>query len=372
MKLGIDVSTLIEERKAEAQYFINDKLVEPLQVFAENNVELVRIRLWVDPYKNKNKPYLGGTNDLETFIEIAKAAKKLNYQIVLDFHYSDFWADPGKQFLPKAWINLSFEQLLQQVYDYTHITLNTIKEEGIDLVGIQVGNEITNGFLWPHGQLIDQGPSLERSNYPNFIKLIKSSVKACREIYKDAKIILHLERSHDKEVYEEFFTKMTLHNVDYDVIGVSYYPYWHGTFEQLFANLDNCKNLFNKEIMIMECGYSFTIEDYILEVDNPQLVINSKMLEKLKETLPHPLTADGQKLFVRDFLNKCRENEISAVFYWEPAWIPGKTICWSSKEGQEYIRETHKSTRNEWSNQCLFDYDGKALPAFYEFKNERK
>lgn len=371
MKLGVDISTIFEEKKANARYFRHDELVNPLEVFASNNVELVRIRLWVNPFK-KNKPYLGGTNDLKTFIKIAKASQKLNYQIVLDIHYSDFWADPGKQFLPKAWQNLSFDELIERVYTYTLETLFRLKKENIDLYGIQIGNEITNGFLWPHGQLIDMGSGKKRSNYHNFSKLLKSGIKASRKVYKDTKIIIHLERSHDKEVYEEFFSELKKYEVDYDVIGASYYPYWHGTFNQLFANLDNCKKLFEKEIMIMECGYSFTLKDYILETNNPQLVINSGVLEKLIHTLPHPLTAEGQKLYVRDFLNLCRKKDVSAVFYWEPAWIPGNNICWASKEGQEYIQETNKSTRNEWSNQCLFDYEGKALPALEEFKNERK
>ena len=158
-------------------------------------------------------------------------------------------------------------------------------------------------------------------------------------------------------------------NVNYDIIGVSYYPYWHGTFTQFFDNMNMCKKEFNKPIMVMELGYGFTLEDYIKTNNGAaQLVVNENNVDSFNFNQPYPLTPKGQEKFVEEFISFSKKNNIEGVFYWEPLWIPGNNICWASKEGQKYINEEGKSTRNEWANQCLFDYFGKKLPAFDKFK----
>ena len=377
MHLGIDVSTYFEELEHGAKYLDGDRIVDPLDQFRANGVEGMRIRLWVDPKSEDGKPYLAGNCDLDNFIRLAKLAKEKGFQIMLDFHYSDFWADPGKQTIPKGWEHSDLCRLTEQVYAYTSETLRAIKKEGIDLKYIQVGNEITNGMLWPVGKLIDQ-PDGSRTNFESLIALYSAGVKACREYAPDAAIILHLEKSHDQVIYNEYLTKMQEANVDYDIIGYSYYPYWHGTFDMFFANVDMCKK-FGKRQMVVELGYAFTAEDYIKnEHGGAQLVVSEDNLATLDFTKEYPLTSDGQSHFVEDFLNLAEAHGIEGVYYWEPLWIPGEGICWASEEAMEYTGDAErfakegrvKSTRNEWANQCLFNYHGRKLPAFDKYKRK--
>lgn len=368
MKLGIDVSTYFEELSHGAKYTDNGRQVDPLDLFRLNGVDLMRIRLWVNPYSENGEPYLAGTCDLDNFLNLADLAQKKGYGIMLDFHYSDFWCDPAKQFIPKSWRGLSLEQLAQKVYSYTREVLEISAKHGIYIKYIQVGNEITNGMLWPVGKLNRSGTANDEREYENLCRLFSAGAKACREICPSAKIVLHLERSYDQAVYNEVLGNMQKRNVDYDVIGMSYYPYWHGTFEQLFANVENCKK-FGKEIAIVETGYAFTVEDYVKnEHGAAHLVVNVSDVLPGSFAEKYPLNPDGQKKFVRDLLSGAEQHGISSIFWWEPLWLPGDGICWASKAGQNYIGETGKSTRNEWANQCLFDYEGNKLPAFDEFK----
>lgn len=371
MKLGIDVSTYFEELSHGAKYFDGSREVAPLQFFRQNGVDLMRIRLWVDPFGDSGEPYLAGTCDLNNFFRLAELAQNHGYGVMLDFHYSDFWCDPGKQFVPKSWSTLSGDRLVQKVHSYTSDVLQKCRERGIDIAYIQTGNEITNGILWPHGKLEWDEQTGTRIGYDRLCKLLSAGGSACREVFPEAKIVLHLERSYDQNVYNEFFENMQRFGVDYDVIGMSYYPYWHGTFEQFFANVENIKK-FGKEIAVVETGYAFTLEDYVQnEHGAAHLVVNVSDVLPGSFAADFPLTPDGQKKFVQTLLDGAQEHGISAVFWWEPLWIPGEGICWASEEGQRYIGETGKSTRNEWANQCLFDYHGKKLPACDAFKLDR-
>lgn len=366
MKLGIDVSTYFEMLQHNAKYLDGNKEVSPLDLFRANGVDCMRIRLWVDPKSDKGEPYLAGNCDLDNFIQLATLAQQKGYSIMLDFHYSDFWADPGKQFVPKSWANLDFDGLVQKVYDYTRETLLTIQKHGIDLAYIQVGNEVTNGMLWPLGHL-EEHPDGSRTNYGNLIALLNAGIKACREITPQSDIVIHLEKSYDQVIYNEYLTHLEEAKVDYDIIGYSYYPYWHGTFAQFFANVDFCKK-FGKRQMVVELGYAFTAEDYIQhEHGGAQLIVSNDNLESLGFMQEYPISPEGQKRFTEVFLQLAQDHGIEGVYWWEPLWIPGEGICWTSDAGKEYIHSDNPSNRNEWANQCLFDYQGKKLPAFDAF-----
>ena len=365
MILGIDVSTYLEELEHGAQYFMGENRIDPLDAFRDNGVNWMRIRVWNDPFSPKGEPYLAGNCNIEHYIRLARLAKSKGYHLLMDFHYSDFWADPGKQMIPKAWAGLDADAMANALYTFTKECLLAAKDAGVSPEMIQVGNEITNGMLWPLGKL--ERPDGSRGNYVNFCKLVDAGCKACREVLPEARIVLHLERSNDGTVYKEFFTEMENAGIDYDIIGASYYPYWHGTFEELFANLSNCRR-FGKELMIMELGYGFTTEAYHLGGTAQRLVIDAERAYVPGFTEKYPVTPEGQAAFVKDFLALCRENAIDGVFYWEPLWLPGEGICWASAAGQAYIHEEGKSTTNEWANQCLFDYNGQMLPAFGYYK----
>lgn len=366
MILGVDVSTYFEEIEHGAKYFDGDKEISPLDELRKNGVSAMRIRLWVDPKSESGEPYLAGNCDLDNFIRLATLAQEKGFDVMLDIHYSDFWADPKKQCIPKSWANKTPDELVRTVHDYTAEVLRTAKKNGINVRYIQVGNEITNGMLWTVGMLTGGQDGQPRGNYDMLCRLIKSGATACREECPNAEIILHLERSHDQAVYDEFYGQMQAHGVDYDIIGMSYYPYWHGTFDQYFANVENCKK-WAKKIMTVELGYAFTLEDYIKNSHGgAQLVINVDNVGDVDTE--YPISPDGQASFVEDFLERAEKAGIAGVFWWEPLWLPGDGICWASPAGQKYIREEGKSCRNEWSNQCLFDYDGKMLPSFRKYK----
>jgi arabinogalactan endo-1,4-beta-galactosidase len=267
--------------------------------------------------------------------------------------------------IPKAWRDYGIDEMVGAVYDFTREILVTAVREGVAPEYIQVGNEITNGILWPIGRLIEgEG---ERGNYESLTRLLDAGCRACREIVPTAKIILHLERSNDKAVYREFFSNMEDAGIDYDIIAASYYPYWHGTPDELFDNLKECRR-FGKDIMVGELGYGFTTQAYSLDGESKRLVIDSERAYVPGFTEKYPLSPDGQARFIEDFLHRARANGISGIFYWEPLWLPGEGICWASPEGQKYIAEEGKSTANEWANQCLFDYEGQKLPAFDKYK----
>ncbi len=363
MILGIDVSTYLEELAHGARYFDGSRQIDPLEDFRANGVDTMRIRVWNHPYSEAGEAYLAGTCDLEHYLRLAALARQKGYRLLMDLHYSDFWADPGKQMIPKAWRGKGVEALADAVYDFTKDCLQRAKDAGLAPDFIQVGNEITNGMLWPVGRLEEGGV---RGNYDNFCRLVAAGCRACRETLPRARIILHLERSHDQAVYREFFAEMEKAAIDYDIIGASYYPYWHGTPAQLMANLNACK-AFGKEVMVMELGYGFTDRAYSLGGEKKRLVIEAERAYIPGFTEIYPMTPRGQAAFVKDFLALARENGVAGVFYWEPLWLPGEGICWASEAGQSYIHEEGKSVSNEWANQCLFDYNGQKLPAFSEF-----
>lgn len=364
MILGVDVSTYLEELEHGAKYYDGEVEIDPLDAFVANGVDWMRIRIWNNPRSADGTPYLAGTCDLDHYIRLAKLAKSKGYHILMDLHYSDFWADPGKQFIPKAWANYDIDALEGAVYNFTKTCLTVALDEGVAPDMIQVGNEITNGMLWPVGKIYNEEKGTRE--YGNFLRLIGAGSKACREVLPNSKIVLHLERSNDKEVYQEFYTNVMEGGVEFDVIGASYYPYWHGTPDEMFANLNNCKH-FGKEIMIVELGYGFTTKGYTLNGEERRLVIDPERAFVEGLTDKYPLTPEGQAGYVEHILKTAKENGIAGVFYWEPIWLPGEGICWASEAGQAYIHEEGKSTSNEWANQCLFDYEGRKLPAFDKF-----
>ena len=364
MILGVDVSSYLEELDAGAKYYDGGREIDPLDAFIANGVDRMRIRVWNDPRGEDGSAYLGGTNDMAAYVRLARLARSKGFRILMDFHYSDFWADPGKQMIPKAWRGMDAEEMAEALYSFTRECLETAVAEGVAPEMVQVGNEITNGMLWPVGRL--ESPDGKRGNYDNFCRFVAAGCRAVREVLPDAKIILHLERSNDKAVYQEFFSEMESCGIDYDIIGASYYPYWHGTPTELFDNLGACRR-FGKEIMVVELGYGFTMEGYRLHGEENRLVIDAERAYVPGLTERYPLTPEGQRDYIRDFMLLARSEGIDGIFYWEPIWLPGEGICWASEAGQAYIHEEGKSTSNEWANQCLFDYEGNKLPAFDEF-----
>ena len=354
---GMDLSTLKEVEALGGKFY--DKGIEKdvVDILKGYDVNAVRLRIWNDPYTEDGKPYGAGTNDLPTTIELARRMLGKGMEVLLDFHYSDFWADPGKQRVPKAWQGMNLEQLENAVYEYTKETLESMKREGAMPTLVQVGNEITNGILWPYGQTPD---------YDSLIRLINAGIKGVRAIDLNIPIMLHLDNGGNNAIYREWFDHYMEKGEDFQIIGLSYYPFWHGSMEGLRNNMNDIAIRYGKELMIAEVSMGFTMEDYAsYEKLEPHQRKGMATRQEVVDKIDYPMTKDGQKQFLTDIFNIIKqvpENKGRGYFYWEAAWIPVAGSGWASDEAIAYMKEKGPGG-NEWANQALFDYDGNALPA---------
>ncbi len=344
---GMDISMLRELENLGAKYYDNGTRQDIFQILKNHDVNAVRLRLWHNPY-NGEKPYGGGTNDLLTTAMLADRARKYDMLFVLDIHYSDFWTDPLKQIKPKAWENLTDVRLEKEVYNYTYNILRKLKKQGLLPAMVQVGNELTNGFLWPEGRLPD---------YSAMIRLLKQGITAVKDVDKDIKVILHLDNGGNNDLYREWFDNIDTGSFEFDVIGLSYYPYWHGTLNELEFNMNDISKRYNKDVMVVETAYGFTTDSY----NNEGMIFSKELADKV----PFEPTKKGQSDFMTELLNRIKgvKNQRGiGFFYWEPAWIPVTGSTWATTEGRKYIKD-NSGGGNTWANQALFDFNGNALPA---------
>ncbi|NLM09320.1 MAG: glycosyl hydrolase [Clostridiaceae bacterium] len=344
---GVDISVQNEIEQLGAKYFKNGKEFDVIEILKDFNINAVRLRLWYDPYDENNRPYGGGTNDLPVTIKIAERAKSKNMQFLLDFHYSDFWADPEIQKKPKAWEDLSGEALEEAVYNYTLETIKELSRNGVMPDMVQIGNEITNGFLWPDGKF---------DNVETMTKLLSKGVCAVKDFNPDIKTVIHLDNGGNNKLYREWFDKVSP-NLNFDIIGLSYYPFWHGTLEELSHNMNDISSRYNKDVMIVETAFPFTIE----KAEN-QTGIFTQEHEKI---VPYKANEQGQSQFMHDLMKVIKavdNNRGLGFFYWEPTWINIGKAYWSKEPGIRYLNK-EVSLANVWYNLALFDYKGNALPA---------
>ena len=368
--LGMDFSTLEETESLGGVFRQDGKAGDLAEILSQNCVNAARLRLWVDPYSPSGAPYGGGTCDLALVRRLARRAKNAGMRFLLDLHYSDFWCDPGRQLTPKAWTGLELEAMAERVYDYTRDVLLSLRSTGLEPDMVQVGNEITNGMLWPTGRLSDPVNGQMRTGYDNLARLVSAGCRAVKN-HCGAKVMLHLERSGDNAVWRQWFDELLSRGVDFDVIGASYYPYWHGNFEALRANLNDMIARYGRDVMVVETAYAFTSEHFDPTQAGANLVINDSLKCYDGSDAPYPLTMEGQRLFVKELLSLVDSldgGRGTGVYYWEPAWLPLKGSTWATEAAREYMGEAQKPGGNEWANQCIFDYEGNATPALKEFR----
>jgi len=364
----MDVSTLEETERLGGKFYENGKESPLYDILKRHGVTSIRLRLWNNPYNEKGETYGAGGCDIETVLRMASRAVQNGMNWMLDIHYSDFWADPARQFIPKEWQGFTLDQMEKAVYEYTKETLARCKKEALYPRYVQIGNEITNGMLWPLGKVDYDKVTGDPVSYENMIRLLKAGVTAARES-GNVKILLHLERSYDNERYRRWFDAVTAADIDYDIIGVSYYPHWHGTMEKIKYNLDDISTRYNKDVMVVETAYPFTDN---ADIPGVSLVVHGKQLFD-GSPLPYPHSPEGQRDFLRDLVKMAKSvKRCKGLYYWEPAWLPVDGSTWSTESARKYIAEEHKSGGNEWANQCLFDYKGNLLPAINELEQLRK
>lgn len=352
--VGGDISLLPEYETAGAFYADHDgnPVSSPLSFFKDQGMNAMRIRLFVNPddYTGSDKD-ANACQDLDYVTNLGKRIKAAGFKLMLDFHYSDTWADPSKQWTPSAWSGLSDEELYKKIYDYTKTVLTQLKAAGAEPDFIQTGNEITYGMLW--GSSADAESSLRKcytnstSNWSYFTSLLKNATKACREVCPDAKVIIHTERvssdptlqkdNTDYAILTGFYDRMASYGIDYDVIGLSYYPYFHGSIAQLDGAIDRIEG-YGKPIMIVETGYP-----YAWKVSGTTYDYSSVF----------PYTEDGQKAFTDSLITMLqRHPEVTGLFWW---WM-------------EYNAKGTNLTG--WYNAPLFDSrTGRATAALSELKN---
>ncbi|MRN53455.1 glycosyl hydrolase 53 family protein [Paenibacillus monticola] len=341
---GADISTLQAVEDAGGKYYDHGVEKDLLDILKSRGVNYIRLRIWNDPEE------AGGYNDREHVVELAQRVKAKGFKLLLDFHYSDFWADPGKQNKPGAWVNYSYEELKQAVYDYTHSVMEELKEKGASPDMVQIGNEINGGMLWPDGKSYDQENAFDK-----LVPLLNSGVQAVRDaqaVGQNIKIMIHLAEGGKNDTFRWFFDELTKRNLDYDVIGASFYPYWSGTLDSLQYNLDDISKRYGKEVIVAETAYPFTLED----ADGFE---NNIARQDQLDGSGFPATVAGQKAEVKTMMNvvsKVPEGKGTGIFYWEPAWIPAAGVGWKVGEG------------NAWENQAMFDFAGNALPSLDVFK----
>lgn len=351
---GADISMLEELEQHGARYFLNGKSKDPFALLAECGVNLIRLRLWNDPYSEAGEAYGGGGNDLNTTVRLARRAADQGLAFLLDFHYSDFWADPAKQFKPKAWTHLHGDPLCHAVYRYTKETLQRLRQEGLLPQMVQVGNEITNGLLWPDGH---------RDREEDMMALLKAGIRAVRETDKSIRIVLHLDFGTDNRLYRSWFSQAQDWGLDYDVIGMSYYPFWNGPLEQLIHNMDDISRAFQKDVMVVETSIGYTTDPL-----GCSAMLYSKELE---QKTPYPGTKAGQEAFLQTLVRAVRgvrDGRGAGVIYWEPAWLPFPDCAWAKPVGCSYMHDTAE-LGNSWANQALFDQQGHANPALMNLKS---
>lgn len=358
---GMDVSSLKELEELGAKYYMDGQEKGLLEILKAYGVNSIRLRLWNDPYSESGVPYGAGTSDLNTTMELARRVLDMGFGFLLDIHYSDFWADPGKQRIPKAWRGMSVEELEAAVYDFTRSTLLTMRSEHVFPTMIQVGNELSNGLLWPYGKV---------PNYDNIARFINAGIRAVRSVDQEIPIMLHLDNGGNNALYREWFDEFMKRGEDFQIIGLSYYPFWHGTLQQLEDNMRDISGRYGKELIVAEVSMGHTLEDYkdyekLSDEQRKGMAAKPELAAKIE----YPMTHQGQCEFMQDFLTRiagikgCR-----GFYYWEPGWLPVPGSGWANEEALAYIEEKGPGG-NEWANQALFDYDGNALPALKTIKD---
>ncbi len=366
---GCDMSTLIAQENSGVIYY-NEKGEEQdvLKTLADDGVNMIRVRVWNDPYDENGNGYGGGNCDTDNAIAIGKRATEYKMSTFIDFHYSDFWADPSKQMCPKAWVDMNATEKASAVYEYTKESLGKILEAGVDVGMVQIGNEITSGMAG-------------ESDWKNITTLLNSASKAVREVAKeynkDIQIAVHFTNPEKEGRYAKYAKTLADYDVDYDVFATSYYSFWHGTLDNLKSVLSDIIKDYGKKVMVAEISYAYTYEDG----DGHQNTIYDGAWGEFK----YELSEQGQAEAVRDcveVLASLGDNAIG-ICYWEPAWIPvpedeaGRSVLWEkygSGWASSYASEYDPKDAGNyyggsaWDNQALFDFEGHPLPSIEMFE----
>ncbi len=364
---GMDASSvLVEENSGVVYYNFEGEEQDVFQTLAEAGINYIRLRVWNDPYDENGNGYGGGNNDLATAVELGKRATKYGMKVCIDFHYSDFWADPKRQHAPKAWEGMTLEEKTEALYEYTKDSLTELLKEGVDVGMVQIGNEINYGMSG-------------ETDSANVLELLKAGSKAVREISekyeKDIQIVVHYTRIVEPMKLYRLVENLNEGGLDYDTIGLSYYPFWDGTMKNMKTVVKNIKEDYGKNVVIAETSYCYTSQDG--DGAGNSLVGTDDLVEG------YPASVQGQTSMIRDVIAAANEAGASGVFYWEGVWLPvGKPTennspiwekygsGWASSYASDYDPEDAGLYYGgcSWENQAFFDFEGHPLASLNLFK----
>ncbi|MBR5345803.1 MAG: glycosyl hydrolase 53 family protein [Clostridia bacterium] len=338
---GMDASIVPANEASGVKYYdFEGNETDVFQLMADCGINTIRVRVWNDPYDSEGHGYGGGNCDIANAVAIGKRATAVGMGLLVDFHYSDFWADPGKQMVPKAWEGMRSEEKAEACYQFTLDCLNQLKEAGVKVTMVQVGNE-TNGRM--------AGEHL----WGNIRKLMEAGARATREVYPEALVAVHFANPENAESYATYAEKLAKYDLDYDVFGSSYYPYWHGSLENLAAVLDNIATTYGKKVMVLETSYAYSGDDFDFSGNT---ISDSGTIVK-----DYPFSVQGQANNIREITDTL-VNRTSAgigICYWEGCWIPVGTSSW---EENHVLWETYGSG---WASSYAAEYDPDDAGKYY-------
>jgi len=327
--IGADLSFLKMAEDEGVQFRDGGQVQPGLAIFKNHGYNWIRLRLFHTP-ANSRPPL---PNDLDYTIDMARQAHALGYKILLDFHYSDTWADPAKQFVPAAWEGLEQAELVRAVFEYTRDSIVAFREAGVLPDMVQIGNEVINGMLWPHGRLPD--------NWDAFSELVRAGIRGVdvgRGDQQRPKIMIQIEKVGDLDRTKDFFDNLFARGIDCDVIAQSYYPWWHGSLLDMREVLHFMARTYEKDIMLVEVAYCWRPTEY---TDKPA---------------PFPESPEGQRQFlqaVQEVMLSIPDGRGTGIFWWEPAVPP-------AQDG------------GGLRNRGMFDDEGNALPVITVFDRYRR
>ena len=369
--LGMDASCVPALEAGGVKYYDHNGAEKDVyRILSENGINYIRVRVWNDPYDAEGRGYGGGNCDIENAVAIGKRATQYGMKLLVDFHYSDFWADPGKQMVPKAWTGMDIDTKSEALYQYTKDCLQKLADAGVDVGMVQIGNE-TNGALCGENSSAVGG-------WKRITQLMSAGSRAVREVCPEALVAVHFANPENTGSYASYGKNLDYYQVDYDVFASSYYPYWHGTMENLSEVLSDIAETYGKKVMVAETSYAFTPKDSDFS--------GNTIGEGSATAKEYPFTCQGQANLVRDVVDTVVNDTTGGigVFYWEGTWISAGGSSyeenaalwekngsgWASSFASGYDPED----AGKWyggcavDNQAFFDAKGHALESLKVFR----
>lgn len=327
---GVDLSMLKQVEDNGGLFYDNVNPIDPIQEFNSKGINTVRLKIWHNPLLNYN--------DLESVLEIAERVKNAELDLLLDFHYSDTWADPSNQNKPAAWENLNFETLCDSIEQYSRYVITKLKNQNTLPKYVQIGNETDCGFLWPDGYVCGESNNdIQWNKLRDLFMHAIEGVNTALDFEDSLKIISHVSSGGNW-----FFGNLLEEYIPIDILAISYYPMWHGTLADLNQNINMLATQFGKPVLVVETAYPFTLSWN--DNTNNILGLETQLLDG------YEASEEGQFSFLYDLISLVHDNDFGyGICYWAPDWIS------TSQFG------------SPWENQALFDFDGQLLDAVSVF-----